>query len=155
LLPLFTGVDLWRPHWMRASFWLLALGNTTRVTFQLATATGERWAYLVMGTSGLMELTALGLFGISIWKTLGRRQQVLYTEEQITPKTHLRWLLDNFPQAREELIRSGLHHLQNAKFVPPFVTLEQAASLHGIEAGPIVERLRTVLRPPSAGRNAA
>lgn len=155
LLPLFTGVDLWRPHWMRASFWLLALGNTTRVTFQLATATGERWAYLVMGTSGLMELTALGLFGISIWKTLGRRQQVLYTEEQITPKTHLRWLLDNFPQAREELIRSGLHHLQNAKFVPPFVTLEQAASLHGIEAGSIVERLRTVLRPPSAGRNAA
>ncbi len=147
ILPLFGGVDLWRPGWMRASFWLLAVGNTTRVTFQLTTATGQRWAYLVMGTSGLLELGALILFGLSIWKTLGLRQQVLHTEEQITPKTHLRWLLDNFPQAREELIRAGLCHLQNVKSVPSFVTLAQAASVHGADASAIAERLRTVLRP--------
>ena len=146
LLPLFTGVDLWRPSWMRASFWLLAVGNTTRVVFQLATASGERWTYLVMGTSGMMELGAVGLFGVSIWKTLGRRQQVLYTEEQITPKTHLRWLLDNFPLARGELIRAGLHHLQAVQFVPSFITLEQAARVHGVDAGKIAEHLRAVLR---------
>lgn len=148
MLPLFGGVDLWRPGWMRASFWLLAVGNTTRVAFQLATATGERWAYLVMGTSGLMELAALTLFGISIWKTLGLRQQVLHTAEQITPKTHLRWLLDNFPQAREELICGGLCHLQNVQSVPSFVTLAQAARVHGVEPNALAERLRTVLRSP-------
>ncbi len=147
ILPLFIGVDLWRPEWMRASFWLLAAGNATRVAFQLLTATGERWTYLVMGTSGLMELTALALFGLSIWRTLNRRQQVLYTEEQITPRTHLRWILDNFPEGREELIRAGLRHLKDVQSIPSFITLEQAAGVHRVDANAIVERLRTVLRP--------
>lgn len=155
LLPLFGGVDLWRPGWMRLSFWLLAVGNTLRVVFELATATGERWTYLAMGSSGLLELTALTLFGISLWKTLGRPQQLLTTEEQITPKTHLRWLLDNFPQAREELVRAGLHHLQNAKSVPWFVTLEQAAGVHGVNVDAIVKHLRQVLRPTPRERVSA
>jgi len=73
LLPLFTGVELWRPSWMRAFFWLLAVGNTTRVTRELAT--GARWTYLVMGSSGVMELAAITLFGISIWKTFGGRRR--------------------------------------------------------------------------------
>lgn len=153
LLPLFAGVDLWRPGWMRITFWLLALGNSLRVTFELATASGERWTYLVMGSSGVMELGALSLFGISMWQTLGRRQQVLYTVEQITPKTHLRWVLDNFPQGREELIHAGLRHLQSQQFIPYFVTLEQAAKVHGIDVNNIVEHLRTVLRPESLDAN--
>lgn len=145
ILPLFGGVDLWRPNWMRFSFWLLAVGNTTRVTFELATASGQRWTYLVMGASGVMELAALSLFGISIWKTLGLRQQVLQTPEQITPKTHLRWLLDNVPHAREELIRAGLCHLQSVNSVPSFVTVAKAASVHGVDADVIVARLRASL----------
>lgn len=152
LLPLFIGVDLWRPGWMRPAFWLMAVGNATRVTFELLAATGERWAYLIMGTSGVMELAALGLFSISIWKTLSQRQQVLHSEEQISPKTHLRWLLDHFPGAREELIRAGLHHLRNVPSVPSFITLEQAANVHGVNPNAIVERLRALLRPaPSVG----
>jgi hypothetical protein len=150
LLPLFTGADLWRPSWMRASFWLLAVGNTTRVTSELATASGQRWAYLVMGSSGVMELTALTLFSISIWKTLSRRQLVLLTREQINPKTRVRWLLDHFPEAREELISAGLRHLEKVIIVPWLVTLEQAASIHGLDVNAIVERLRTALQPPRA-----
>jgi len=153
LLPLFVGVDLWRPGWMRASFWLLAVGNTTRVIFELATATGERWTYLVMGASGVLELTALMLFGFGIWKTLGRRQQVLVSDAQISAKTHVRWLLDNFPAARQELIRAGLTHLQTAKFVPYFVTLEQAAKIHGVAVEPIVSHLQATLRPPRAAEH--
>ena len=146
LLPLFVGVDLWRPGLMRASFWLLAVGNTTRVVFELATASGQRWTYLLMGGSGVPELTALTLFGIGIWKTLGRRQQVLVSDAQISPKTHVRWVLDNFSQGREELIRAGLVHLETAKFVPYFVTLEQAAKIHGIAIEPIVSHLQATLR---------
>jgi hypothetical protein len=150
LLPLFVGVDLWRPGLMRVSFWLLAAGNTTRVVFELATATGARWTYLVMGSSGVLELTALTLFGVSIWKTLGRGQQVLVSDAQISPKTHVRWVLDNFPRGRQELIRAGLTHLQTASFVPYFVTLEQAAKIHGIAVEPIVAHLQATLRPASA-----
>jgi len=150
LLPLFVGVDLWRPGLMRASFWLLAVGNTTRVVFELATASGQRWTYLLMGGSGVPELTALTLFGIGIWKTLGRRQQVLVSDAQISPKTHVRWVLDNFSQGREELIRAGLVHLETAKFVPYFVTLEQAAKIHGVPVEPIVSHLQAALRPTEA-----
>lgn len=155
LLPLFTGVDLWRPTWMRLSFWLLAVGNTVRVIFELATATGQRWVYLVMGSSGVMELTALTLFGIAIWKTLSRRQQVLVTEEQISPRTHVRWILDNFPRGKEELIHAGLHNLKTAKFVPYFVTLETAASLHAVDVNDVVAHLRAVLRPSQPGKSEA
>ncbi len=147
LLPLFTGVDLWRPGLMRPAFWLLAIGNFTRVTFQLATATEQRWAYLVMGTSGLMELTALSLFSLSLWKTLSLRQQVLTTGEQINTKTHVRWLLDNFPQAREELIRAGLCKLESVKTVPGFISIQQAATVHGVNADEVVARLREKLKP--------
>ncbi len=148
LLPLFTGVDLWKPGCMRGSFWLLAVGNATRVIFELASVAGRRWVFLVMGSSGFLELTAIGVFGVSIWRTLNRRQQVLVAENQITPKTHLRWLLDNFPEAREELIRAGLRHLAKVNSPPSFVTLEQAASIHGLDAEDLVQRLSTILRPP-------
>jgi hypothetical protein len=147
LLPLFAGTDLWRPSWMRASFWLLAIGNAMRVGFQLATASGERWAFLLMGMSGVLELAALTLFGISIAKTLGRRPVLLVMPEQISPRTHVRWLLDNFPEARAEMIRAGLRHLAAAPVVPYFVTLAQAAAVHGLDVEPVVERLRVVLRP--------
>jgi len=150
LLPIFGGVDLWRPGWMRVSFWLLAVGNTTRVVFELATGTGAAWTYRLMGISGLLELAALSLFAVSIWKTLNTAQQVLYSQEQISGSTHLRWLLANFPQAREELIRAGFHHLQQVKTVPPFVSLEQAANVHGLDVDRVVERLRAALGPAVA-----
>jgi len=146
LLPLFTGVDLWKPHWMRPAFWLLACGNTLRVTFELATASGASWTYLVMGTSGVLELSALSLFSISLWNTLSLKQQVLVTGEQINPKTKVRWLLDHFPQARPELIRAGFIHLEKAGIVPAFVTLEQAAAVHGIGVEGVVEHMRAALQ---------
>jgi hypothetical protein len=95
-------------------------------------------------------LGALSLFAVSIWKTLNTAQQVLYSQEQISGRTHLRWLLANFPQAREELIRAGFHHLQQVKTVPPFVSLEQAANVHGLDVGRVVERLRAALGPAVA-----
>jgi hypothetical protein len=150
LLPLFAGADLWRPGWFRVSFWLLAIGNTLRVGFQLATASGERAAFLLMGVSGVLELTAIALFGVSMFKTLGRRPVLRFTTEQISPRTHVRWLLDNFPQARAAMIQAGLRHLEKAPVVPYFVTLEQAAAVHGLEVEPIVARLRESLRKASS-----
>jgi hypothetical protein len=150
LLPMFTGVDLWRPELMRATFWLLATGNTIRVVFELATAGGQRWSYLVMGSSGILELSAFTLFGVAIWKTLSRRQQVLVCNEQIGPKTNLRWLLDNFAVSRSLLIGAGLTHLAHVDSVPYFVTLEQAARVHGVDCAPIIERLRAELFPRPA-----
>ncbi len=153
LVPMFLGVDLWRPALMRATFWLLAVGNAMRVIFQLGTATESGWAFSLMGVSGVLELSGLALFGAGLWRTFTRRPLILVTPGQISAETNVRWLLDNFPEVREGLVSGGLKYLQNLPTIPSFVTLEQVARMHGLDVEPFVQHLREVLKPQMTGEH--
>jgi uncharacterized protein involved in response to NO len=70
IVPVFRGVPLWSTHLRDLTFWLLAVGNVIRVLFQsLSAAAGPVWLR-VAGISGVLELAALVLFAINLWKTM-------------------------------------------------------------------------------------
>jgi hypothetical protein len=75
--PLLAGLDPHRMNSLNLAFVLLNVGNATRVVFQILTDF-QPWAFSVMGISGFIEVTALSLYGIDLWRTLnaGAKQAV-------------------------------------------------------------------------------
>ncbi|HEU4401358.1 MAG TPA: DUF542 domain-containing protein, partial [Candidatus Polarisedimenticolia bacterium] len=70
IVPVFRGVPLHSARLRDLTFWLLAVGNLMRVSFQsLSGLYGPAWLR-VTGVSGILELAGLVLFGINLWKTL-------------------------------------------------------------------------------------
>jgi hypothetical protein len=70
IVPVFRGVALWSARLRDLTFWLLAVGNVIRVLFQsLSAAAGPVWLR-VAGISGVLELGALVLFAVNLWKTM-------------------------------------------------------------------------------------
>jgi uncharacterized protein involved in response to NO len=70
IVPVFGGVPLFSARMRDLTFWLLAAGNVVRVLFQsLSAAAGPVWLR-VAGVSGLLELAALVLFAVNLWKTM-------------------------------------------------------------------------------------
>jgi uncharacterized protein involved in response to NO len=70
IVPVFRGVALWSTRLREITFWLLAVGNVIRVLFQsLSAAAGPVWLR-VAGISGVLELAALVLFAVNLWKTM-------------------------------------------------------------------------------------
>ncbi len=139
MLPAFVGVNLYRIGWMRASFVLIVLGNLLRVTFELATLSGRPWTLRVMGSSGFLELAAIGLFAANIVASFLEKPVYVFAPEQINPATRVRWLLEVFEPARGILERAGLQQLEE---LGPTATLEIAATDQGVSLSDLVERLR-------------
>jgi uncharacterized protein involved in response to NO len=70
IVPIFRGVPLYSTRMRDWTFWLLAVGNVIRVLFQaLSAAAGPAWLR-VAGVSGILELAALVLFAVNLWKTM-------------------------------------------------------------------------------------
>jgi len=68
IVPVFRGVPLHSARLLEWTFWLLAIGNLIRVLFQsLSAAFGPVWLR-VAGVSGLLELAALLLFAVNLWR---------------------------------------------------------------------------------------
>jgi hypothetical protein len=70
VVPILAGVDgnkissLWGP------FILINIGCTGRVLLQIATDFFPRYAFPLVGFTGFIELTALGWWGVEMWRTM-------------------------------------------------------------------------------------
>ncbi len=74
--PLFHGTTLHSQKLVTVTFWLLVIGNLSRVVFQIFTLTKHPVAYAVAGMSGYLELSALLFFGWNIYKTFSKPAEV-------------------------------------------------------------------------------
>lgn len=73
IIPVFTGEDLHNPRLTPVVFWLINAGNVMRVFFQpVAVYSGNPAAFLLMGVSGTLEVSALAFFAYNLWMTLDK-----------------------------------------------------------------------------------
>jgi hypothetical protein len=73
IIPVFKGVKLYSNTLVNVSFWLINIGNIMRVFFQpVAAYTNNSFIWTFMSISGAIEVLALLLFGINIWKTINQ-----------------------------------------------------------------------------------
>jgi hypothetical protein len=74
VVPILAGLDPQRLSSLRATFWLLNVGNSMRVLFQILTDT-YRWAFPLLGVSACVEVSVLVLWAVDLWSAMGNGLQ--------------------------------------------------------------------------------
>jgi hypothetical protein len=139
------------------SFWLLATGNVIRVGFQsLSGFYGPAWLR-VAGLSGVLELAALMLFGVNIWKTLNAETPddvaVKDWKPPIASETRVGDLLAAYPDLLPVFVRNGFAPLANPilrRTVARSVSVAQACRMHGVDLPRFLGQLTEAHGRPSA-----
>jgi hypothetical protein len=157
IVPVFRGVPLWSPALRDATFWLLAVGNVIRVLFQSLSAAGGPAYLRIAGVSGVLEVTALLLFGINLWKTMdattAEDTAAASWRPPIAPETKVGELLEAYPALLPVFMSSGFAPLANPvmrRTVARSVSIAHACRMHGIELESFLGRLRAVQAGPAA-----
>lgn len=140
IVPVFRGVPLYSTRLREWTFWLLAVGNVMRVVFQSLSALGGPAWLRVAGVSGVLELAALLLFGVNLWKTLDAEtaDEVAAAgwRPPIASETRVGDLLAAYPGLLPIFARNGFAALANPvlrRTVARGVSVAQACRMHGID----------------------
>ena len=114
MIPVFTGNRIWSGTLTNWTFWLLNIGNGTRIGFEILSATKNPAIHQIVGFTGFLEVIALFLFGINIWVTMTREEA--YEERTITEFTGNETvfaLTEQFPQTIPILKGLGFEKITN------------------------------------------
>lgn len=148
IVPVFRGVPLYSTALREWSFWLLAAGNVIRVLFQMLSGLfGPVWLR-VTGVSGVLELSALLLFGLNLWKTMNTRTPedaaAAVWKPPIASETIVGDLLAAYPGLLPIFVVNGFGALANPvlrRTVARGVSIGQACRLHGVNLQAFLEQL--------------
>ena len=148
IVPVFRGVPLHSPLLLEWTFWLLAIGNVMRVLFQsLSAFAGPAWLRPA-GLSGILELAALLLFGINIWKTMNTEtaddRAVAGWRPPIASDTRVGDLLDAYPGLLPIFLKNGFTPLANPllrRTLARGISLAQACRMHGVDLESLLGQL--------------
>ncbi|MFQ5876622.1 MAG: DUF1858 domain-containing protein [Acidobacteriota bacterium] len=148
IVPVFRGVGLHSAALREWSFWLLAFGNAIRVVFQsLSAFLGPGWLR-VAGISGVLELAAIFLFAVNLWRTMNTKTPddaaAARWRPPIASETRVGDLLAAYPGLLPVFLSHGFTALANPilrRTVARGVSIAQACRMHGIEVGAFVRRL--------------
>src|SRR5262249_27573226 len=72
IVPVLSGLSPSQIGSLRATFWLMNIGNGLRVAFQILTDSYP-WAYPVMAASAWIEVAGLAIWAVDLWMAMGRR----------------------------------------------------------------------------------
>ena len=114
MIPVFTGNRMWSPVLTQWTFWLLNIGNTARIGFELLSITKNPTIHHIVGVTGFLEVSALILFGINIWVTMTKEE--VYEEKPIevfTGNETVYALTEQFPKTIPILKEAGFAKITN------------------------------------------
>lgn len=74
IVPVLNGLDAHKISPLRLAFYLVNIGCAWRVIAQITTDTVPG-AFAVIGVSGVLEVTALTIWGVVLWREMGRPHQ--------------------------------------------------------------------------------
>jgi hypothetical protein len=117
VVPILGGLEarslpaLWLP------FVLINAGNALRVIFQVLTDRIPGTAFPIMGASGTLEVAGLALWGIHLWRLLGRPSAGEPVppsgSDWITAETRVAEIVDRDPRFLDVFDRFGFKELRN------------------------------------------
>jgi hypothetical protein len=131
IVPIFIKQPLASTQLMLVSAGLIIVGNAGRVGLELATIGGGRWAFRLMGTTGVLELTALSLFALNLAVTVRRRHHVYAAREPLTPDTRVREAVNARPDLQQRLRDAGITMFDDTPFIAPSLTFGALALTEG------------------------
>lgn len=164
LLPSFLGGrELFSPRIEALSLWLLTLGCLMRVSSESVAYSSRGWAWSLLPVSGVLELTAVILFGLNMALTVRAPVPAWLDPGDVHARLPLHWTVTMYPETRKILVGAGLKTLGRIEKPPRTLTLEEAATADRADAAALVEALRQFFaarqprhsRPPSVPYSSA
>ena len=145
VIPVLSGRDPGELSPLNHAFYLLNIGNLIRVSAQIATD-HVGWAYPIMGVSGFLEVSALALWGVDIWRTMNSRvvQAAEVGSGLITAAMKVADVLDSYPQTEEVFMSHGFTDIQNPVMrntIARAATLRMACGVHHVDVNEFVDAL--------------
>ena len=114
MIPVFTGNQIWSETLTTWTFWLLNIGNASRIGFEILCATKNITVHQIVGVTGFLEVLALFLFGINIWVTMTREEAYeVKPIESFTGNETVFALTEQFPQTIPLLKEVGFEKITN------------------------------------------
>jgi hypothetical protein len=154
IVPVLGGLSPAQVGTLRATFWLVNIGNTMRVVFQILTDSYS-WAYPVMAASAWIEVAGLAIWAFDLWSAMGRRPQVAAScgAVQVSLEARVADVASAYPETIPVFLQFGFTMITNPlmrQTVARSVTLEQVCRLRRVDAQALIAALRAAVRTPRA-----
>lgn len=153
VVPTLSGVDVRRAATLWPTFILLNLGNTMRVTFQIATDFTPN-AFPIMGVSGFIEVVGLTLWAYELVRNMRvgieneKRESIVDLRPLVVAaQTRVADVLRSYPAALDVFLKHGFTPLSNPvlrRTMARVVTIEQVCRREGVDLDRLLTDLRSV-----------
>lgn len=150
VVPVLGGLDVRRLSSLRATFWLVNIGNTMRVVFQILTDS-QSWAYPLMGISAWIEVTGLILWAVDLWRAMSRRPDTATAANPVSiePGTKVFDVIQSYPETAALFREFGFSMIDNPFAQRVFarsVSIEQACRLKHVDFAAFQAALNGAIR---------
>jgi uncharacterized protein involved in response to NO len=146
IVPVLGGLSPSQVSTLRATFWLVNIGNAMRVVFQILTDS-YAWAYPVMAASAWIEVTGLAIWAVDLWMAMGRRPALRSAcgDVPLTPASRVGDVAAAYPETIAVFLKFGFTMITNPlmrQTVARSVTLEQVCRLRHVDCDQLLAALR-------------
>jgi hypothetical protein len=149
IVPVLGGLSLSQVGTLRATFWLVNIGNAMRVVFQILTDSYS-WAYPVMAASAWIEVTGLAIWALDLWRAMGRRPRPASSCGNIplTAGSRIADVVAAYPETIPVFLEFGFTMITNAlmrQTVARSVSLEQVCRLRHVDQAALLGALHAAV----------
>ena len=146
IVPVLGGLSPSQVSTLRATFWLVNVGNAMRVVFQILTDSYS-WAYPVMAASAWIEVTGLAIWAVDLWMSMGRRPALRSAcgDVALTQTSRVADVAAAYPETIAVFLKFGFTMITNPlmrQTVARSVTLEQVCRLRHVDCDQLLAALR-------------
>ena len=154
MVPTFKGVGMYSIKLADLSFYLINIGCFLRVSTQIMIGLSNDSYYALIGFSGWIEFTAIGIFGYNVWKTMNAEDEDEIEEPQetlteITGDTNIAIAIDQYPEILDVFLEFGFKQLSNPvarKTVAKMFTIKQATKIHPVDVDTLLKALNEKIK---------
>lgn len=150
VVPILGGLDIRRLSTLRATFWLVNIGNAMRVVFQILTDR-HPWAYPLMGASAWIEVTGLTLWAVDLWRAMGSRPHTAEGTafDSVGPDTKVYDVIHRYPETTPLFREFGFSMIDNPvaqRIFARSISIEQACRLKHVDFAAFQSALNKAIR---------
>jgi uncharacterized protein involved in response to NO len=150
MIPVFTGNRIWSGSLTALTFWLLNIGNGSRIGFEILSATKNPIIHQIVGFTGFLEVLALILFGINIWVTMKKEEAYeVKPIEVFTGNETVYALTEQFPQTIPILKEAGFEKITNPmlrKTLGRAITVKKACEEQKVDFNLLKQRIQMEMK---------
>jgi hypothetical protein len=149
IVPVLGGLSPSQVGTLRATFWLVNIGNAMRVVFQILTDSFP-WAYPVMAVSAWIEVTGLAIWAFDLWGAMSQRPRATATCDNVplTLTARVADVAGAYPETIPVFLNFGFSMITNPlmrQTVARSVTLEQVCRLRRVDAQALIAALKAAV----------